>query len=56
MEHLPIWVYIAGLVILIVEYILGKTPLIKAGSIIESILNVVIKIGKAVLDAFSPKK
>lgn len=35
---------IAGLILLVVEYILGKTTWVKAGSTIELILNGVLKI------------
>lgn len=41
-----VWI---GLVILIIEYILGKTTVVKANSIVEAILNVVVKVFKAII-------
>lgn len=40
-EHLP---EILGLVVLIIEFVLGKTKLVKANSTVELVLNSALKI------------
>ena len=52
MEQIPLWAGIVGLVVLVIEYVLGKTTWVNPNSILETIFSVLVKIGQAVL----PKK
>lgn len=45
----PLWIVIVGLAILIIEFILGKTKFIKPNSIIDTVLQVILKIGRALI-------
>lgn len=52
MQPLPLWAIILGAVVMLVEYFLGKTDLVKPGSIIEVLLTV----GDKILKVFLPAK
>ena len=55
-EFLTKYAVYATFLILVVEFILGKTKLIKANSTVEAIVNVVLKIVKFVFRIEDEKK
>ena len=49
MEQIPVWISIVAIIVLVIEYILGKTKWIEPNSILETIFAIIVKIGKALL-------